>query len=136
MQRFNVLRVAHQRRNPQGFHMLREKGQPAINFIHFILPVEVVANGVSSVTNNNACIIYTPGHRQEYKAYNGILLNDFITFEVDDPHFVKRYKLPENEIFYIRNGDEVTRILEFISFAVADKMEPHDDDINTNVTML
>jgi len=129
MQTIDVLGVSHQKREPQNYHNLRENGQPAFNFVHFILPALIILDGKEYYTSENACIIYSPGHRQEYKSYNGAFLNNYLTFHVDDPDFIARFNLPENEIFYIQNGDNITFILEFISWAVADKTEPHGDDI-------
>jgi len=136
MQQINILGVSHNKREPKGYYMLREEGLPAFCFIHFILPAVVVIDGYEHITQSNACIIYSPGTRQEMKAHNGIFVNDFLVFKTSDINFIARYELPENEIFYINNGDEVTRILEHITWAVTDKMEPHGDDIIEGVNRL
>ena len=129
MGKFNIIGVSHQKREPAHFHMYREHGQPAINFLHFISPALVILDGVSYVVEKSACIIYTPGHVQDYKAYSGSFKNDYLTVQVDDPDFLARFGLPENEIFYIKDADEVTHKLEWIAWAAVDKTEPHGQDI-------
>jgi len=136
MRLINILGVTHHKHERHDFYLLREKGQSAYSFVHFVLPAKVVINGIETITGNNACIIYSPNHRQEYGSSNGEFLNDFITFQIDDPDFPARYRLPENELFYVSNGDEITLILEFITWAVTDKTEPHDSDISDGIIRL
>jgi len=136
MSTINVLSVTHHKRESYDFHLLRENGQPAYHFVHFILPAIVRIDGVEHTTDNNACILYTPNHKQEYGSCNGDFLNDFITFQIDDPDFPARYGLPVNELFYINNGDEITRILEQITWAVADKFDQHIQEIRDGVISL
>jgi len=114
--------------------MLREEGQPAVNFIHFISPVVIVIDGTPHLVGKSACIVYTPGHRQEYMANGSSFKNDYITVQVDDPDFLPRYGIPANEIFYIRDAHEITHRLEWISWAAADKTEPHGKDIDEAIT--
>ena len=129
MLHINILGVSHRKHEKNDYHIVREKGQSAINFVHFILPAAVIIDGREYVTDKDSCIIYTPGNRQEYRNYNGILLNNYITFQVNDPDFTGRFGLPENEVFNISNGDEVTDIIEWLAWAAADKTEPHGEDI-------
>lgn len=128
--RFNILGVSHQKHEPNYFHMIREKGQPAINFIHFTSPAAVILEGAAHMVEASACIIYTPGYPQDYMARGDYYKNDYITFQVDDGDFLARFGLPENEIFYINHGADITHRLEWISWAVADKTEPHGQDID------
>ncbi|MCL2217290.1 MAG: helix-turn-helix transcriptional regulator [Defluviitaleaceae bacterium] len=129
MPNIDILGVSHRKHEYDNYSCLRENGQPAHNLLHFPTPVIVVSDGVEAVTEANACILYTPGHRQEYKCLNGLLINDYLTFTTDDHDFPSRFNLPENEVFYVRNGEEITKRLEWIAWAVADKTEPHGDDI-------
>jgi len=136
VRKVNILGVSHRKHELNNFYMLREKGQQAFNFVHFTRPVVIVLDGVEHLTDNNACILYSPGHRQEYKSHNGLLINDYITFQIDELDFPARFNLPENEIFYVHKGDEITNRLEWISWAVADKTEPHGADIDDAVMEL
>lgn len=128
MLQVNILGVSH-RKHEQEYHLVREKGQPAINFVHFISPAVVSLGGTDHVAGPDSCIIYMPGCRQEYRSHKGTLLNNYITFEVSDPDFVGRFGLPENMLFTISDGSRVTNIMEWLAWAVADKTEPHGDDI-------
>lgn len=129
MNAINILGVSHLKHEPHNFYLLRENGLPAFHFVHFVLPAIVTINDVKHITGSNACIIYSPNYRQEYGCYGDNFLNDFITFQIDDPDFVARYELPENEIFYISTGEEITAILELMTFAATDKTEPRDQEI-------
>ena len=124
MTNITVLNVSHRKSEPNNFHQIIEKGfgSQVYLFVHFIKPAIVFLDGEEHFADNNACIIYTPGERQEYKHYNGTFVNDFLIFQVDDPFFASRYELPENEIFYIANGDEITWLLETITYTVIDKL--------------
>ena len=136
MNNYSILGVSHQKREPADFYMLREHGQPAINFIHFSNPVVVILNNKPHLTEKNACIIYSAGHRQEYRSHTSGFRNDYITFWVDDANFVSRFGLPENKIFYVNEPDRITNILEWVSWAVADKTEPHGEDIYDAIVSL
>jgi len=127
--KIDILGVSHQKRESVDYHNLRENGQPGFNFVHFLSPALVILDDIEYRVTENACIIYSPHYKQEYKSMDDILLNNFLTFQTGDSDFIARFNLPENEIFYIQNGDEITYILEYISWAVADKTEPHGMDI-------
>ena len=135
MLQINIWGCAHRKHEPD-YHLVREEGQQAINFVHFILPARVVTGGKEYVVKEDSCIIYTPGQRQEYKNHNEILLNNYITFQVNDPDFIGRFGLPENELFAISCGKEVTTIMEWLAWAMVDKTEPHGEDIVLQVVEL
>jgi len=130
-----VFNVAHRKReinfyqadNPSGF------GANMYLFVHFISPAAVTINGMEHITDSGACIIYSPGQKQEYKHYNGIFVNDFLIFKVDDPLFLAGYGLPENEIFYITNSDEITRQIENITYTITDKLVDRRNETTQHV---
>jgi len=74
----------------------------------------------------NACIIYTPGIRQEYKAQSEGLENNYITFITDVRAFTSRFNLPTNTPFYIKDELEITRAVSDIVWALADRLENDD----------
>lgn len=118
------MNVSHSKEEPNSFVYLMENGfgPDIFLFVHFIWPAVVTIDGVERLVDKNACIIYTPEARQEYRHYNGKFLNDFLIFHVEDPHFVARYGLPENEIFYVSNGDEVGSRIATIAYTITDKL--------------
>ena len=136
MPNINILGASHQKRESADFYMLREKGQPAINFIHFTSPVVIAIDQVEHVTEKNACILYSPGARQEYRANGESFRNDYITFQIDDADFLEQFDLPRNRIFYINEAEKVTEQLEWIAWAAADKTEPHGADIYEAIVKL
>ncbi|MCL2285871.1 MAG: AraC family transcriptional regulator [Firmicutes bacterium] len=118
-----ILNVAHRKSEPNSFVYIREKGfgPEAYLFVHFLLPAVVVIDGVEHLTNANACILYPPEQKQEYRHYNGLFLNDFIIFKTDDTNFAARFGLPENEIFYVSNGDKISNLVSDIAYTITDK---------------
>jgi len=55
---------------------------------------------------------------------------------VDEPHFVARYGLPENEIFYVSNGDEITRLIGLITYSITDKIIGRRQETQRHITSL
>lgn len=133
-----ILNVSHHKReidfycadNPSGFE------HNIYLFVHFISQAVVVINGVEQITEKNACIIYAPGKSQKYSHYNGVFVNDFLIYKVDDSYFSARCGLPENEIFYITNGDEITRQLEIITYTITDKLVNRSEETRQNALFL
>ena len=119
-----VMNVSHYKREFNDFHALYEEGlAPDVYlFVHFIAPAVVILDGVNHIVDKNACIIYTPGHRQEYKHHNGTFINAFLIFKPDDSNYLARYGLPENEIFYVSNAEEISILLELITYCTTDKL--------------
>jgi AraC-like DNA-binding protein len=115
----NVLASCHLKSEPEDYRLMREKGQNAVNFVHFLSPVDIVVDGVTLSMAKDACIVYTPGVRQEYAPHHSMLLNSFVTF-MPPPTFLTSYSLPLNEPFYVRDGSKITRVVEKITWAVAD----------------
>lgn len=137
MRKFTVMAVAH-RKHQYGhdWFLLREQGQPAINFVHFLTPTWVTVGGTEVLVAEDSCIIYLPGCRQEFRTHNGHFCNNFLTFQVNDPDFIARFNLPENEVFAIYNGEEITAQIEWLAYAVPNKLESFDDEININIVKL
>ena len=133
-----VMNVSHNKREPDSFCYVMENGfGPNIYlFVHFILPAFITINGIERMVDSNACIIYTPGQRQEYRHCNGDFLNDFLIFHVEDPYFVSRYALPENEIFYISSGNEIGSRIATIAYTITDKLIDRKDQTQQNVLKL
>lgn len=130
MSNFSVMNVSHYKREFNNFHQIIENGfGPDIYlFVQFITPAIVIINGVEHITDKNACIIYTPGQRQEYKHYNGLYLNAFLIFKTTDPYFLETYALPQNQIFYITNTTEISVYLEKITYSITDKLINREEE--------
>lgn len=136
-----VINVAHYKREFNNFHQIIENGfGPGIyTFVHFIQPAVVVIDGIEHLTDKNACIIYTPGQRQEYKHFKGVFLNGFLIFHTDDPYFIARYGLPENEIFYITGSDKpndedkIDFLLELVTYTITDKLINRASETNKHL---
>ena len=130
-----VLDVSHRKTEPNGFHILREKGQNAILFLHFFTPMTIEINDESINTARNACIIYTPGIRQDYKAPEpgAKFENNYVTFKTNTADFLALFKVNVNEPFYINNEEDITRCVEWITWASANRMQSWDEEIEERV---
>ena len=119
-----VMNVSHYKREFNDFHALYEHGlAPDVYlFVYFIAPAVVIIDGVTHTVDKNACIIYTPGRRQEYKHHDGTFINAFLIFKLDTPFYLEKFGLPMNEIFYISSGDEISILLELITYCTTDKL--------------
>lgn len=62
-----------------GFCLNRRNGYPGYSFVHFLTSVEIVIDGVRTVTPNHACIIYAPGTPQYFIARQP-LVHDWFHF--------------------------------------------------------
>jgi len=133
-----VLSCSHRKRESGDFHGITENGfdDNIYLFVHFLYPAIVIFDGVEYITDRDACVLYTPNQRIEYKAYNGVFVNNFIIFKVEEAHFPARFGLPENEIFYISNEDEITRQMELITHTITDKMVDKSDETQGHVETL
>jgi AraC-like DNA-binding protein len=116
----HVLSACHVKREPDNYHLLREKGQSAVNFIHFLSPVRIVTEQETIQTTKNACIVYTAGTRQEYFANGCEMINNFVTF-LPPPSFLSSFPVPLNEVFYVKEDAPITHLVEYITWAIADK---------------
>lgn len=130
-----VVDVSHRKNEPRGYLTVREKGQNAVLFLHFLTPAMLVIEGKTINVTRNACIIYTPGVRQEYGAISESagFQNNFVTFQTDTIAFFANYSLPLNEPFYINNEAEITERVEWIAWASANRLQQLDDEITQNV---
>jgi AraC-like DNA-binding protein len=117
----SLMAACHLKGEPLNYHLLREEGQDAVNFVHFLSPAKIVCKNQSHYTDKNACIIYTAGVRQEYLAAGGErLINNFVTFR-PPRRFLPSFNLPLNTPFNIRDDSEVTRLVEQLTWAAASR---------------
>lgn len=132
------MNVSHYKREFNDFHALYDQGlAPDVYlFVYFIAPAVVTLNGVTHTVDKNACIIYTPGQRQDYKHHNGTFINAFLIFKLKDPHYLARYSLPINEIFYVKSGDEISILLELITYCTTDRLIDRSEQTQAHVDSL
>lgn len=131
-----LLGAMHLKTEPPGYHLIREHGQDAINFVHFLSPVTLVIEGKHVSAGENACMLYSPGTRQEYYAQDRPFTNNFVTFKADFSHWQRRYNLPFDELFYVRQSEELTRLVEYISWTLSDFEVDHSDSVREHISRL
>ena len=76
----NVVKVSQFKREFDNYENINESGlTPNVYlFVYFYEPAIVVIEGIEHLVEKNACIIYSPGVRQEYRNYNGVFINSFL----------------------------------------------------------
>ncbi len=131
-----LLGAMHLKTEPADYHLLRENGQNAVNFVHFLSPLCVVIDGLPTHVDKNACILYTPGTRQEYYALGKGFANNFVTFQPDDDELLRKYNLPLNEIFYIEKDQLITGLVEYISWTMSDFGVDHTATVREHIQRL
>ena len=136
MQKISILGVSHYKRENKDFVKLRKEGLPGYNLVHFHQPVAITIDGQEQVTKNNACIFWKPFSHQEYRANDAPFVNDYLTFRVDDPDFEDRFSIPFNQIFYIHNGEEISRMIEWITWAITNTYEYQEISLEEAVYQL
>jgi len=136
MYKFKILGVSHYKREFKDFVKLRREGLPGYNLVHFHQPVVVTIDGVDHLTRENGCVLWSPYVRQEYRAYETSFVNDFLTFQTDDPDFEDRINLPFNEIFYIQDGDKISRMFEWITWACTNTYELQEISLDEAILRL
>ena len=134
----SILNVSHRKRERNNYHAHNTDGFPpgVYLFLHFLAPAIVVLQGSPHKVEKDACIIYSPGFKQDYKHYNGVFENDFMIFQTSDPNFLARYGLPENEIFHITNGDEISFQMENITYSITDKLVDRSEETKVHLIKL
>ena len=118
------MNVSHYKREYDNFHLVTEHGyaQDIYLFVHFLKPAFVIIDGKKHITEPNACIFYTPGVRQEYGHIDGSFLNGFLIFKTGDKYILERHGLPQNRLFYVRDGEKISFLLELIAYTLLDKL--------------
>ena len=129
MNSYELKYLMHLKKEPLGFHLLRENGTPEYVLIHFISPITIFL-GSWIKTQPNSIIIYSPGHYQEYKTGHTYLLNDYIHFNVEDENKFKQYGIPLNQILYPRISDEITYTIELLEWNFISKPNNYINTIN------
>lgn len=136
MHKINILGVSHYKRESKEFIKKRVAGLPAYNLVHFHQPVAITIDGAEHITKNNACILWSPYVRQEYRAHKMAFVNDYLTFQINDPDFKDRFNIPFNQIFYIHDGEEISRMFEWITWAITNTYELQEISLDDAVLRL
>ena len=94
-----------------GFCLNRRKGYPGYSFVHFLTSVEIVIDGVRTVTPNHTCIIYAPGTPQYFIARQP-LVHDWFHFSEMPEGLPECLDLPLDTLLYPRQPELITAIVQ------------------------
>lgn len=100
---------------------------PSYVLLHFYDPMRLVINGEEIITDNDACIIYTPDTLQEYSLYSGDFHNDYVWFRLEDKAYLEQFGLPLNKPFYCNNIGEISGHIAHITWALTDVLVDHSE---------
>lgn len=103
------------------FSIRRPYGCETYTFLHFFNSVELTVNGVTTVTQPHACVLYAP-HSPQYFRSRTPLLHDWFHFVGDD---AVQY-IPTDTVLYPAGADFITAIVAEMETAFA-AARPLDD---------
>lgn len=96
------------------FIIYRPNGSTDYLLVLFLAPMKVhFADGSSTVTRPNACILYPPGVFQHYHAVSKFY-NSYIHFSADED-FLNKFPIPVNQVFYPGNHQELNLLFKEIA---------------------
>lgn len=82
-------------------------------FLLLKTPMKVYQENGILITGENACILYTPGQMQHYQAVQKFR-NSYLHF-VAQENLAEYFHLPQNQIFYPQNPEEIEEIIRSCS---------------------
>lgn len=132
---YSVGQCMHLKIQDVGFKINRDP-QGCYIFLHFINPVEIREKNRMVHTTSNACFIYTPDMRQDYRSKTVSMLHNYIHFNVSDPEAFAALNLPFNQVFYTAQQDYITRRVEKIQFYQNSHLGHWESEIEKNIEML
>ena len=99
----------YNRSNPDADRIYRPQGSGDYLFLLLKTPMKVYQENGILITGENACILYTPGQMQHYQAVQKFR-NSYLHF-VAQENPAEYFQLPQNQIFYPQNPEEIEEIL-------------------------
>lgn len=102
---FSIHICEYNRSNADYDIIYRPEGGGDYLFLLFKTPMRVYVGKQFSITQENACIIYTPGHEQHYQAVQKFR-NSYVHFWCNED-LGARYGIVPNMIFYPQNTEEI-----------------------------
>ena len=95
----------YNRSNPDADRIYRPQGSGDYLFLLLKTPMKVYQENGILLTGENACILYTPGQMQHYQAIQKFR-NSYLHF-VAQENLAEYFQLPQNQVFYPRNPEEI-----------------------------
>ena len=102
---FSIHICEYNRSNADYDIIYRPEGSGDYLFLLFKTPMRVYVGKQFSITQENACIFYTPGHEQHYQAVQKFR-NSYVHFWCNED-LGARYGIVPNMIFYPQNTEEI-----------------------------
>lgn len=100
---FSIHICEYNRSNADYDIIYRPEGSGDYLFLLFKTPMRVYVGKQFSITQENACIFYTPGHEQHYQAVQKFR-NSYVHFWCNED-LGARYGIVPNMIFYPQNTE-------------------------------
>lgn len=111
----------------------RPNGSSSHLFLLILSPMNFEINGVKSLVNPGACILYTPGFPQRYQAVKEFI-NSFVHFYLEE--LLERYAIPFNTIFYPEETNEINWFIKKIHTEYLTKQLHHEEQIDSLMRQL
>lgn len=102
---FSIPICEYNRSNADDDIIYRPEGSGDYLFLLFKTPMKIYRGKQFSITQENACILYTPGHEQHYQAVQKFR-NSYVHFWCSE-NLGEKYGIMQNTIFYPQNTEEI-----------------------------
>ncbi len=132
---FHIGYCDHNRFNPDYDRIDRPEGSGDYLFLYFMTPMKMHLEADTCITREGACILYTPGTAQTYRAVKRFK-NSFVHFSCDDNDFLKTYDLPVNRIVYPPDPDSLNTLLQYIYVESVGKQEHYEEQLDKLMHLL
>jgi AraC-like DNA-binding protein len=97
---------------PDGYRIYRPNGSGDYRFLLWKTPMRCCMDGFTTVSQENACLLYTPGFCQDYQAVQKFR-NSYMHF-FSDLLWEEKYNIPVNRILYPGNFRQLNLLLNDI----------------------
>lgn len=105
-----IVSIRHEWPEKTGFNLTRMNGADEYVFLHFIVPVELWAEGKKQMVAPDTCIVFSP-HRANWFRCTEDLIHDWMHVDGDVAEVMAKYGLVPDKIYCPSDGQFITDIM-------------------------
>ncbi len=132
--RYTVEYCGYNVHNPAGDIIYRPNGSASYLFLLIFAPMDFEINGERVPVKAGACILYTPGFAQSYRAV-GEFYNSYVHF-FDAEEGGNRFEIPLNTVFYPEGVEDINWYIKNIHKEFVTKPLHFEEQIDTYLRQL
>ncbi|MCI5647978.1 MAG: helix-turn-helix transcriptional regulator [Fusicatenibacter sp.] len=104
----------YNRKNPDFDRIYRPDGSDDYLFLLLKTPMRISIGDQNIITKENACLLYTPGAKQDYRAL-GKFVNSYVHFAGPE-NSGELFEVPANEVFYPSTYEKIDEYIREIQW--------------------